>query len=164
LTDFDPFENAPLDADEPTPFEEPAPKPARKPKTNSVAVDGTSKAKVTLKGGPGYDVPWIPLVYGSIDEAHADLTNPETKRKLAELFEVVAKANTLFAKKVSEFSPQKPKTVGGAPTRPGQEAPAGTPEPPGPDWVYKTGVNAKTGKAWKAWMPPRGSDENPVWL
>jgi hypothetical protein len=166
LTDFDPFADVPADDTDPAPFEEPAPKKAAPKKAAAtVTVSEGGRADITLKGGAGFDVPWIPLGFGSIAEAHASLTNPETQKQLAELFDVVAKANALFAAKVAAVAPSKPSGgSGGAPARPGQEAPAGTPEAPGPDWTYKTGVNSKTGKTWKAWMPPRGSDAQPVWL
>lgn len=168
LSDIDPFEAIADDTAEGVPFEEPAaPKKAapKKAAAAAVSVSEGGKADITLKGGAGFDVPWIPLGYGSIAEAHASLTNPETQKQLAELFEVVAKANALFAAKVAALAPAKPAGgSGGAPARPGAEAPAGTPEAPGPDWTYKTGVSPNTGKTWKAWMPPRGSDAKPVWL
>lgn len=166
MTEIDPFaESVPADDTfaEP-PAEAPKKAPAKKAAAPVAPVTvGGGKADITLKGGAGFDVPWIPLGYSSVAEAHADLTNPETQRQLAELFDVVAKANALFASKVAAAAPAKADTRGGAPARPGNEPPAGTPEAPGPDWTFKTGIG-KNGKTWKAWMPPRGSDAQPVWL
>lgn len=156
----DVFADIPADEDDLVPFSDP---PAKKAvELPDLTVGEGGKADITLKGGAGYDVPWIPLGFPSIDAAHAALTDPETQRKLAELMDVVAKANALFNSKVAAVQPPKG-NKGGAPARPGAEAPAGTPEAPGPGWTYKTGVG-KNGKTWKAWMPPRGSDESPVWL
>lgn len=158
----DPFEFLAADEDDVVPFSEPKPAP-KLAQLADVGVEHVGHARITLKGGGGFDVPWIPLEFGTIDEAHAALTNPDTQRKLAELMDVVAKANALFINKVNSVSPPKSSPSGGAPARPGQEAPAGTPEAPGPGWTYKSGTG-KNGKPWKAWMPPRGSDESPVWL
>jgi hypothetical protein len=149
LTEIDPFE----DVEDTT--VEPAPKPTKaKPK---VATSEDGKLTVTLKGGAGFDAPWIVVHTASVDEALEVFQSDASK--LATLMDRVQSAGKHF----TGLAPAKP-AGGGAPARPGAEAPAGTPEAPGPDWVYKTGVNAKTGKPWKAWMPPRGSDAQPVWL
>jgi hypothetical protein len=160
LTDIDPFEDATVDDTDVAPFEAPAPKKAA-PKKAAVKADPDSEGKltVTLKGGAGFDAPWIVVHAGSVDDAlevfQADAT------KLASLMDRVQAAGKYFV----GLAPAKPASgSGGAPARPGAEAPAGTPTAPGPDWTYKSGVNAKTGKTWKAWMPPRGSDDPPVWL
>jgi hypothetical protein len=110
-----------------------------------------SKIVMTFKEGAGFDSSWTVVHAGSVEEADAILDD-----KFAALL--------TKQKKVAAFyrGSDAPQTRS-APAQ-ATEAPSGTPAAPGPDWVYKTGVNAKTGKTWKAWMPPRGSTENPVWL
>jgi hypothetical protein len=156
LTDFDPFENAPVDAAE-EPFEQPASKkaPARK-----AAATSTSEGKLTLtlKGGAGFDSPWIVIHAADVDDA-LDQVSGDNASKLAKLMDETRKAANHFA----GSAPAKAAAAGRPAPQAAGEAPAGTPEAPGPDWVYKTGVG-KTGKTWKAWMPPRGSSESPVWL
>jgi hypothetical protein len=157
LTDIDPFENVPAD-DAEAQFEPPAPKKAAVKKVAKADPDSEGKLTVTLKGGAGFDAPWIVVHAGSVDDAlevfQADAT------KLASLMDRVQAAGKHF----TGLAPAKPASgSGGAPARPGAEAPAGTPAAPGPDWTYKTGVG-KNGKTWKAWMPPRGSEDPPVWL
>ena len=166
--EFDEAQAAPEPVDE-TAFEEPpveavsvkkaptkkaAAKPAKKE-------DELSEGKVTLtfKGGSGFDAPWVVLHPTDLDDA-LEMVSGNNAATLAQVFERVQNAGQLF----SGMGPAKPAaSSGGAPARPGAEAPGGTPAAPGPDWTYKTGVG-KNGKTWKAWMPPRGSDASPVWL
>lgn len=114
------------------------------------------KVVVTLKGGSGFDAPWIVIHAASVEDANSQLNN-----ELMELMGRVQKAGQFF----SGQAPAKSSggSSAGAPPRGAVEAPAGTPPAPGPDWQYKTGVG-KNGKTWKAWMPPRDSDASPVWL
>lgn len=157
LTEFDPFA---AEADNDTfaepPAEAPKKAPAKKaaPKVDAVTSDG--KLTVTLKGGAGFDAPWIVIHAADVDDA---LDTFADSAKLAALMEKVQSAGKFF----TGLAPAKAAASGGAPARPGAEAPAGTPEAPGPDWTFKTGIG-KNGKTWKAWMPPRGSDAQPVWL
>ena len=167
MTDFDPFGDVPADDPQPAPFEEqePAPKKAVKKAAPKVQeVDDGFRLGITTKGGAGFDVPWLTPSYPSWAAAAESLTDPETQQHIVTVMSAVAKMNAAFQKLVAAAAPEKPSGgSGGAPARPGAEAPAGTPEAPGPDWTYKTGVG-KNGKTWKAWMPPRGSNEQPVWL
>lgn len=168
MNPFDPFDDA--EAQEVAPVDEaifdqepadapPKKAPAKKaaPKKEIVVSDNNAEGKltITLKGGAGFDSPWIVLHPADLDEA-LDLLSGDNAGTLVTLMDKVAKAGTHFAG-------LSPKSSGAAPARPGSEPPAGTPEPPGPGWTYKTGVG-KGGKTWKAWMPPRDSDEKPVWL
>ena len=159
MSDIDPFEAIADDAAEGVPFEEPAApkKAAAKKPAVKAEPDGDGKLTVTLKGGAGFDAPWIVVHASSVDDA-LDLFQGDAA-KLASLMDRVQSAGKHF----TGLAPAKPASSGGAPARPGNEAPEGTPEAPGPDWTYKTGVG-KNGKTWKAWMPPRGSDASPVWL
>jgi hypothetical protein len=147
LTDFDPFEDAPVDevVEQPTP---------KKPPTKKAVAPGEGKLTLTLKGGAGFDSPWIVIHATDVDDA-LDQVSGDNAAKLAKLMDATRKAANHFG----GSAPAKPAPAPQAAT----EAPAGTPEAPGPDWVYKTGVG-KNGKTWRAWMPPRGSDAEPVWI
>ena len=157
MSDVDPFVDVPVD-DSPEPFtEEPkkaAPKKAAPKKAEPIPGEG--KVTLTLKGGAGFDAPWIVIHANDIGDAYEQLSG-DYAAVLVELMDKVKKAAAHFA------AGSKGGAAGGAPARPGNEAPAGTPEAPGPDWQYKTGVG-KNGKTWKGWFPPRGSDASPVWL
>ena len=160
LSDVDPFSDVPVDTEAPEPFTEPEPKKAAPKKVaakkQEVEVSGDGKVTITLKGGAGFDAPWIVIHAADIPDAYLQLSGDHAAL-LVELMDKVKKAGAHFAGGASKGL-QVP-----APVRPGNEAPPGTVGAPGPDWTYKTGVG-KNGKTWKAWMPPRGSDEPPVWL
>lgn len=160
LTITDPFADVEdTTIEEGVPFEEPA-APVKKAAPKKAAPKQPSDREgvtVTLKGGSGFDAPWIVIHASDLEDAY-DQVSGENASLLAKLMEKTAAAGKHFSgfgggKDAPRSAPQA-----------AAEAPAGTPEAPGPDWVYKTGVNAKTGKPWKAWMPPRGSDAKPVWL
>jgi hypothetical protein len=164
LSDIDPFEDVASDADAPEPFaDEPSNKKAPVKKAAPKKVDGTGSDRegvtVTLKGGAGFDAPWIVIHAGDIGDAYDQLSG-DNASVLAKLMDRTRHAASHFT---SLGGGPAPAPGGGAPARPGNEAPAGVAEAPGPDWTYKTGVG-KNGKTWKAWMPPRGSSEQPVWL
>lgn len=109
------------------------------------------KIVVTLKGGGGYDAPWIVIHATSIQEADSLLG-----AEMAALMEKVKKAGAHFSGGTATAAPAQ----SSAPAH--QQAPAGSPECP-PGWEYKTGVT-KAGKPYKAYFPPRGSNEKPIWL
>lgn len=154
------------------PFAAPAPEPepaaSSLPATDKPATTvarpslDEGKVVVTLKGGPGFEAPWIVIHAGSPAEADA-LLNTE----MLELMGKVQRAAETFrgSAPVSSGAPA-PNT---RPSQPAQstQAPAGAPESPGPGWEFKTGVTKagrNAGKPWKAWMPPRGSSESPVFF
>lgn len=143
------------------PEDEPKKAPVRKPAAKA-AVVGSDDGKVvlTIKGGSGFDAPWIVIHANDIEDAHSHL-HGDNATLLVEVMEALQKASVKFV----ELGGGKKATVapGGAPSG-ANEAPPGVSPAPGPDWQYKTGVNGKTGKTWRAWMPPRGSDASPVWL
>jgi hypothetical protein len=161
LTDIDPFADVVADTDAPEPFTEEAPKkaPAKKAAAKPPAdPNGREGVTITLKGGAGFDAPWIVIHATDIQDAH-DTVSGENATLLAKLMERTRHAASHF----TSLGGPTPNPGGGAPARPGQEAPADVGEAPGPDWTYKTGVG-KNGKTWRAWMPPRGSSDSPVWL
>lgn len=157
MTDFDPFAEIEATSDDDVvPFSEP-PKKAAPKKAAAKPAGDEGKLVVTLKGGAGFDAPWLVYHATSLDDALDLFGDPG---KLANLMERVQSAGKFFTGLAPKSSAP---ASGGAPARPGNEPPAGTPAAPGPDWTYKAGVG-KNGKTWKAWMPPRGSDASPVWL
>ena len=157
MTVNDPFADIAADtADDVVPFTE-APKKAAPKKAAPKSAEDGGKLTVTLKGGAGFDAPWIVIHATDVDDALDLFGDPAN---LATLMERVQSAGKFF----TGLAPAKAApAAGGAPARPGNEAPAGVAAAPGPDWTYKTGVG-KNGKTWRAWMPPRGSDASPVWL
>lgn len=150
------------------PAETPAPKKTtakkaaatKKKETVTVTEAGEGKVTATLKGGAGFDAPWIVIHGDSVADVYEQFDG-ENAALLADLMEKVANAGKHF----SSLGPVKAaaSSSGGGAPQGSQEPPAGAPPAPGPDWVFKSGVG-KTGKPWKAWMPPRGSDESPVWI
>jgi hypothetical protein len=149
-----------VDLDSPEPFaDEPSTKKAVTKKVAPKKVDGTSGDRegvtVTLKGGAGFDAPWIVIHAGDIGDAYDQLSGDNAS--------VLAKLMDRTRHAASHFTSLGGAAAAAPATRPGQEVPSGLPDAPGPDWTYKTGVG-KNGKTWKAYMPPRGSSESPVWL
>ncbi|GAB4588690.1 hypothetical protein [Nocardia sp. IFM 10818] len=146
-----PFDNAPAaDTQEDAPVTET--KPAARP-----VVDSDGKIVVTFKAGAGFDAPWIVIHADSIADAAAQIG-----KELYKLMEDTAKAAEHF----KSLAPAK----AGPAARPApaakpayQQAPANAPECP-PGWEFKSGVNKTSGKAWKGYFPPRGSDEKPMFF
>lgn len=166
MTAVDPFAEAPADdeatryGDAPNPTDSPVESVAvkKKPASKKLAVVkkeetplSESKITVTLKGGAGFDAPWVVVHADDLQEAHEVLTDP--------LLDLVQGAAQKAAESFRGLNTAAPAA---APARPG--APTPPPGAPGPDWTYKEGVG-KTGKPWKAWMPPRDQPGlSPVWL
>lgn len=187
----DPFASAPADdeaqAEQPAeetfaapPAEpEPAPAPAKKAPAKKSA--GTLKVDVkpnilpvsegkvvlTFKGGVGFDAPWIVIHAADLQDAH-DQVSGENAVLLAQVMDRTQKAGQHFASQGTS-APSKGNGGGGntrqrsSAPRGATEPPAGAPPCPGPGWVFKSGVS-KAGNAWKAWMPPQGSDEKPLFF
>ena len=120
-----------------------------------------SKLTVTLKGGSGFDAPWIVLHGATVAELNEQLTDEGLKA----LIEQTQKVGQFFAGLgKSSGGGGRPQASGGQPGQPaGSNGPRPT-DPPCPEgWTYKEGIG-KTGKAWRAFMPPKGSSESPQWL
>lgn len=115
------------------------------------------KVVVTLKGGTGFDAPWIVLhaddaadALGQLDETMIALM--ERAQKAAKHFgSLGGGGNTSGGRPVAQGQPQG-----------SVEAPAWAPPKPYDDFIYKTGVSAKNGKTWHAWMPPEKGDSRPA--
>lgn len=145
---------------------EPASAPAEAPKvtvTNTPA--SGDKITLTFKGGGQFSDRWVVAHVASPTEGLALLNDPEFK----ELLDLSRKVGAYDASE----SGSAPSNYGGgggnaqrrqSAPRAAQEAPPGTPPAPGPDWEYRTGKKKNGQGTWAAWMPPKGSNESPVWL
>lgn len=114
-----------------------------------------NKVTVTLKGGRDFDAPWIVIHAASVAEADAQFDSG-----LASLMEKVQRAGAHFAGQAPKPAPGAPTqaAVRSAPPQGATDAPSWAPPKPFDDFVYKTGVSAKNGKTWHAWMPPSKGD------
>lgn len=119
----------------------------------------TTNAKIvtTLKGGSGFDAPWIVIHADDAAEAVAVLRGDSIEELLKATKEVSDKFNGGQAPAQRQAAPR----TQGMPAGANEPRPSDPPMPEG--WTYKTGVN-KNGKAYRAYFPPRGSQESPQWL
>lgn len=108
------------------------------------------KISITLKGGKGYDAPWI-VVSGD--------TVAEVERSMLELGE----SRLIELTKLGSEALVGAVGVGGAAQGGGTPVGADRPAGVGADWTLREGTG-KNGKPWKGWFPPRGSTERPVWV
>lgn len=131
--------------------------------TNTVS--DQDKIVTTLKGGSGYDAPWIVIHSDSPEDALETLNNPA----MEDLINRTQEVGKFFAK-LGNPAPargnngggggggnrSKGKPAGATQAPDGQQAPEG--------YVYKSGVS-KAGKPWEAFMPiDRNSGLKPIWL
>lgn len=123
----------------------------------AVAAPSDGKVVLTFKGGTGFDAPWIVIHAADLEDAHRQVS--EEAALLASLMERVGKAGAHFASN-GPANTGRGGNTGGASSAPqgATEAPAWAPPKPHADFVYKTGVSAKNGKTWHAWMPPEKGD------
>lgn len=141
----DPFANANTDS---TPTTE-------KKETTTVATQNTESNKivVTLKGGSGYDAPWI-VVHADDAQDALNTLNDESMKDLVSLTQKVGESFAGLKKGGAVSQGGKPAAAAQAPN--GQEPPEG--------YVFKSGIG-KTGKPWKAFMPiDRNSGLEVIWL
>lgn len=141
------FDAPPPEAPKKAPAKKAAPKP-------TVATDSEGKITVTLKGGAGFDAPWIVVHAADISDAYMQFQG-DNAALLVELMSKVKKAASFFSG-----------GSGGNAARPApqqaQEAPPGAPECP-PGWQYKSGIS-KAGKPYKGFFPPRGDESKPIFF
>lgn len=118
--------------------------------------ESQSKIVTTLKGGSGYDAPWVVVHSDTPAEALDTLSDPALKELLDKAKEVGAHFSG------GSKGNARPKQAGqpqGA-----VNAPAGSPNPP-EGYVFKSGISKKNGKPWKAFMPiDRNSGLETIWL
>jgi hypothetical protein len=126
-----------------------------RPKENPliVPVSNEGKVTVTLKGGTGFNAPWV-VIHG---KDVSDALNQINDTQLAELLERAQKASKFFADKAEAPAP--------AASQAGSQAQGGQPQAStqssGNDkfckhgqMVSKSGVSAKNGKAWSGYFCP----------
>lgn len=133
--------------------------PATQPAARKAAVeDANSKVVVTLKGGKGYDAPWVVLHCDTVAEANAILANDG----IVELLDRTTKAGQYFAKQGGASSAPAPAEV---PAQAGGGSPYGAPQKPAniSDKVWQLiqqGGTLKRGKnpsnPWVGIAPPKG--------
>ncbi|WP_158881915.1 hypothetical protein [Amycolatopsis anabasis] len=140
---FDPFADAPADEAQAAPAQAPAATPAR-----PVAAGSEGKVVVTLKGGAGFDAPWVVVHAADVEDAIGHLSD----EKLRDLLDRTKRAGGYFAGGSS------------APQGGGQQRQAGKPEgadqAPGGEERYckhgqmqfKSGVSKSSGKAYKGFF------------
>lgn len=116
----------------------------------AAVVDNYDKVTVTLKGGKGFEAPWIVIHANSTQEA-LDILNEESMKELNDRVHDVA---TYFNRVETVSSNGKPASA--------SQPPAGAPACP-PGWTFKSGVS-KSGKPYKGYFPPQGSNEKPIWF
>ena len=150
MTLVDPF--ATTEAPAETATEAPTAAPAV---VNNASTGTDPKIVLTFKEGTGFDSSWIVVHANNVDDADALLD-----QKFADL---MAKTKKVAA----HFRGGSAPSSGGAPASNGRpagatEAPSWAPPKPFDDFVYKTGVSAKNGKTWHAWMPPEKGDSRPA--
>ena len=109
-----------------------------------------TEVSVTLKGGSGYDEPWVVLRGGDVPAAAALVNDTaplkellDGTRKAADYFHTTRKAPAPGAAQNNAPAPDR----GAAPGGETKSCPHGAMQ-------YKSGVAASTGKPWKAWFCP----------
>lgn len=130
--------------------------PEATPKKQPALPEGESKIVTTLKGGAGYDAPWIVIHSNTPEEALAVLEAESVKR----LIDQTKKVASYFSGSPARDNRKAPGVKGKpkAATTP----PAGSPACP-EGWSYRTGIS-KAGKPWQAYFPPKGVEGDPIWL
>lgn len=114
-----------------------------------------AKIVATLKGGSGYDAPWIVVHADTPEEAATALKDPAMK----ELLELTQNVGSKFVGMApAKAAPAQSTAAPAAATA----APGGQTPPEG--YVFKSGMG-KNGKMWKAFMPIDRNSGLPVqWL
>lgn len=141
----------------PAPAEAPSTTTPTSKETRMSDTQSNSKLTVTLKGGSGFDAPWI-VLHGDTASELLDQLNDSV---LGDLIERTQTVGQHFASK----GKSAPAATGGG--RQGQPAGSQTPPAGAPDcpagWTYKEGVS-KAGKAYKGFFPPRGDESKPIFF
>ena len=155
------------------PFNPPQPAATTTKKGTTMTENNTnSKITATLKGGAGFDAPWI-VIHGDTTAEVQEILDDENLKGLLDKTQAVAK---YFAGQGT------PAQSGGGGRAPKQGQPAastsvelndqdwgkieqrfGSREIPG-GWDLRSGIGKSNGKPWRAVMPPRGSDDKPLFL
>lgn len=146
----DPFATEPDEAQQPeTTNDVPPATPSEAP----VSSDDNFPVKITLKGGSGYDAPWLTHEFRSVDEADEILNGPDGVKLAEVLAKVQAVAKFFVAKNEIPKTGSQARSAGSA-SAGATDAPAwmgSAPSCPHGPKKYVTKVSAKTGKPWHAW-------------
>lgn len=151
-----------VDVAEDSPFDEPPAEAPKKAAVKKVAGKPAStredgKVVLTLKGGSGFEAPWIVIHAMSLDDAYEQVSG-DNASLLAKVMERTAAA----AKHFGTFKPAPAGAATATVSRPQQQPPANAPDCP-PGWEFKSGVS-KAGKAYKGFFPPRGDESKPIFF
>lgn len=164
---YDPFGSAPEDA---APAEPETTTVFDNTEATITTNPSTGEWTATFKAGAGFDSPWIVAKeYGAPALLNSLGGSADGKERLEVLKDLVSHTVS--------FSRLLQREYGGAAPAPsaGRQAPAASQQAPSGqgktcrhgDMVYKTGVNAASGKTWKAFMcpQPKGADQcDPEWI
>lgn len=104
--------------------------------------DGGTEVSVTLKGGAGYDAPWVVLRAPDVKGARVLVDDEEN---LPPLLDSASKAGKYFSSLGQPVATAAASQ--GESARPGKTCPHGT-------MSWKSGFSAATGKAWQGWFCP----------
>lgn len=128
---------------------------SKKENNMDIVSEDQNKITVTLKGGAGYDAPWVVVHAANATDALETLNDEDLKTVL----ERAKKIGAFFAG--GSAGAQAPASNGqpaGAAQAPGGQTP-----PEG--YVFKSGVSKKNGRPWQAFMPiDRNSGLETIWL
>lgn len=128
---------------------------SKKENSMDIVSEDQNKITVTLKGGAGYDAPWVVVHAANATDALETLNDEDLKTVL----ERAKKIGSFFAG--GSAGAQAPASNGqpaGATQAPGGQTP-----PEG--YVFKSGVSKKNHRPWQAFMPiDRNSGLETIWL
>ncbi|ALA48152.1 ribonucleoside reductase class II [Mycobacterium phage Phlei] len=168
MTAKDPFVNAPTDDEiENAPDEAQSVWDTSDKSDRPVVIQSEGKVVVTLKGGAGYDAPWIVVHADSVDDAYHQVNS----NMMLELMRVTQLAGADFAGK----APTKPAAQQGVVQPQQSRAPQAAQQAPGGEKRYCqhgemkfiSGFSKKNGKPYKMFACPvedRNQQCDPQWL
>lgn len=127
----------------------------KKETSSMTTADSQDKIVVTLKGGSGYDAPWIVIHADTVEQA-TEILKDEAAKELIDQTKKVAGYFSAGSGKSSGGKQYKGKPAGASQAPNGQTPPEG--------YVFKSGISQK-GKPWKAFMPiEKNSGLEVIWL
>lgn len=127
----------------------------KKETSSMTTADSQDKIVVTLKGGSGYDAPWIVIHADTVEQA-TDILKDEAAKDLIDQTKKVAGYFSAGSGKSSGGKQSKGKPYAASQAPNGQTPPEG--------YVFKSGVSQK-GKPWQAFMPiEKNSGLEVIWL
>lgn len=151
-----------------TPEPASTPEPEQAPAAAGTPAPPTGEVTVTLKGGTGFDAPWVVIHSASVEAAAEELSKVDS---LKSLLENASRVGQFFARLGGGggSAPHSGGNGGQNNSRPG--APAGQPAPmtaPGGrieycahgEMTYREGVGKASGKAYKGFFCPERDRSN----